>query len=191
VLDESTVISATSSEGTGTKPRVPDEEKDITEENVILEWGSKEESEYSEEDQLDDEEKDVKESDADDEGDDHISYIQDTDDEDDETESDEDEIYKYKIHVHKDNDEEMLNAEVEDSDKGDEEDTNAAKADAEKTSEVKDDAMKSELPPTSSSLYVSSGFGDQFLNLSSDSSLVSIVKDTTDAKINSLLEVKI
>ncbi|GJS60580.1 retrovirus-related pol polyprotein from transposon TNT 1-94 [Tanacetum coccineum] len=185
------VISATSSEGTGTKPRVPDEEKDITEENVILEWGSKEESEYSEEDQLDDEEKDVKESDADDEGDDHISNIQDTDDEDDETESDEDEIYKYKIHVHKDNDEEMLNAEVEDSDKGDEEDTNAAKADAEKTSEVKDDAMKSELPPTSSSLYVSSGFGDQFLNLSSDSSLVSIVKDTTDAKINSLLEVKI
>ncbi|GJT22037.1 hypothetical protein Tco_0891974 [Tanacetum coccineum] len=37
VLDESTVVSATSSEGTGTKPLVPDEEKDITKENVILE----------------------------------------------------------------------------------------------------------------------------------------------------------
>ncbi|GKF85786.1 hypothetical protein Tco_0253613, partial [Tanacetum coccineum] len=66
------VVSATSSEGTGTKPRVPDEEKDITKENVILEWGLEQESEYSEEDQLDDEEKDVKEGDADDKGDDHI-----------------------------------------------------------------------------------------------------------------------
>ncbi|GJV28267.1 hypothetical protein Tco_1384715 [Tanacetum coccineum] len=35
------------------------------------------------------------------------------------------------------------------------------------------------------------GFGDQFLKLSSDSSLVSTVKDTTNAKINSLLKVKI
>ncbi|GKF93989.1 hypothetical protein Tco_0283689, partial [Tanacetum coccineum] len=64
-------------------------------------------------------------------------------------------------------------------------------ADAEKTSEVKDDPMKTELPPTNSSLSVSSGFGDQFLKLSSDSSLVSIVKDTTDIEINSLFEVKI
>ncbi|GKC39086.1 hypothetical protein Tco_1051470 [Tanacetum coccineum] len=65
---------------TGTKLGVPDEENDVTEENVILEWGSKQESEYSEEDKLDDEEKDDKEGDA--------------DDEDDETESDEDDIYK-------------------------------------------------------------------------------------------------
>ncbi|GJZ17986.1 hypothetical protein Tco_0554109 [Tanacetum coccineum] len=71
--------------GTGTKPGVPDEEKDITKENVILEWGSEQESEYSEEDKLDDEEKDDKEGDADDEGDDHISDTQDTDGEDDET----------------------------------------------------------------------------------------------------------
>ncbi|GKG09527.1 hypothetical protein Tco_0338273, partial [Tanacetum coccineum] len=35
------------------------------------------------------------------------------------------------------------------------------------------------------------GFGDQFLKLSSDSSLVSTVKDTTDVEINFLLEVKI
>ncbi|GJY33826.1 hypothetical protein Tco_0418295 [Tanacetum coccineum] len=82
VPNESTVVYATSSEGTGTKPGVPDEEKDITEENVILEWGLEQESEYSEEDKLDDEEKDDKEGDADGEGDDHISDIQDTDNED-------------------------------------------------------------------------------------------------------------
>ncbi|GJS44931.1 hypothetical protein Tco_0595052 [Tanacetum coccineum] len=177
VPDESTVVSATSSEGTGTKHGVPDEEKDITKENVILEWGLEQESEYSEEDKLDDEEKDVKEGDA--------------DDEDAETKSDKDDIYKYKIHVRKDKDEEMINAEVNDSDKGDEEVTDAAKADAKKTSEVKDDPKKTELPPSSSSLSVSSGFGDQFLKLSSDSSLASTVKDTTNAEINSLLEVKI
>ncbi|GKG29234.1 hypothetical protein Tco_0416599, partial [Tanacetum coccineum] len=67
-----------------------------------------------------------------------------------------------------DKDEDMLNAEVEDSDKGDEEVTDATKADAEKTSGVKDDAKKTKLPPISSSLFVSS-----------------------DAEINSLLEVKI
>ncbi|GJV25527.1 hypothetical protein Tco_1378222 [Tanacetum coccineum] len=170
VPDESTIVSATLSEGTGIKPGVPDEEKDITEEKVILEWGYEQESKYSEDDN-DDVEKDDKDGDADDEGDDHISDTQDADDEDVETESDEDDIYKYKI----------CDAEV----------TDAAKADAEKTSEVKDDAKKTELPPSSSSLSVSSGFGDQFLKLSSDSSLVSTVKHTTDSEINSLLEVKI
>ncbi|GKB55548.1 hypothetical protein Tco_0906301 [Tanacetum coccineum] len=120
-------------------------------------------SEGTEEDQLDDEEKDDKEGDADDEGDAHISDTQDTNDE---TESDKDEIYKYKIRVRKDEDVEMTNAEVEDS-------------------------KKAELPPTSSSLSASSGFGDQFLNLSSDNSLVGTVKDTTDIEINSLLDIKI
>ncbi|GJS83416.1 hypothetical protein Tco_0749957 [Tanacetum coccineum] len=52
------------------------------------------------EDKLDDEEKDDKEGDA--------------DDEDDETKSDEDDIYKYKIRVRKDKDEEMVNAELDD-----------------------------------------------------------------------------
>nr|GFA05961.1 hypothetical protein [Tanacetum cinerariifolium] len=131
-------------------------------EKVILEWGSEEESEYYE-DLLDDKEKDDKDGDADDEGNDHISDTQDADDEDAETKSDEDEIYKYKI----------------------------SKADAEKTSDVKDDANKAQIPSISSSLAVSSGFGVQFLKLSFDSSLVSIVKDSTYAEINSLLEVKI
>ncbi|GKB46372.1 hypothetical protein Tco_0897125 [Tanacetum coccineum] len=166
VPNESTIVSTTSSKGTGTKPGVLDEEKDITKENAILEWGSKQESEHFEEDKLNDKEKDDKEDDADDE-DDEIKY-------------DEDDIYNCKIHVHKDEDEEeMLNAEVKDSNKGDEE-VDAAKEDAEKTSEVKDDSKKTKLPLTSSSLSVSLGFGHQFLKLLSDSSLVSTVKDTTD-----------
>ncbi|GKA42073.1 hypothetical protein Tco_0734733 [Tanacetum coccineum] len=190
VPDESTVVSATSSEGIGIKPGVPDEEKDITNKKVILEWGDKQDSEYSDDDNYD-VKKDDKDGDDDDEGDDYISDTQDADDEDVETESDKDDIYKYKIRVRKDEDEEMINAEVDDSDKGDEEVTDAAKTDAEKTSEEKDDPMKTELPPTNSSLSVSSGFGDQFFKLSSDSSLVSIFKDTTDIEINSLFEVKI
>ncbi|GKE58448.1 hypothetical protein Tco_1497633, partial [Tanacetum coccineum] len=102
------------------KPGVPDEERDITEEKVILEWGDEQDSEYSDDDN-DDVEKDDKYGDADDEGDDHISDIQDADDEDVKTESDKDDIYKYKIRVRKDEDEKMLNAEVDGSDKGDEE----------------------------------------------------------------------
>ncbi|GKD09996.1 hypothetical protein Tco_1189681 [Tanacetum coccineum] len=171
VSDESTVVSATSSERTGTKPWVPDEEKVITKEKVILEWGSEQESEYSEEDQLDDEEEDDKE--------------------DDETESDEDDIYKYKIRVRKDEDKEMLHAEVENSRNGDAEVSYAAKANAEKTKVAKDDSKKAKLPPTSSSLSVSSGFGDQFLKLSSDTSLIGTIKDTTNAEISALLYIKI
>ncbi|GJU25914.1 hypothetical protein Tco_1164535 [Tanacetum coccineum] len=132
-------------------------------------------------DDNDDVEKDDKDDDADDEGDDHVSDTQDVDDEDVKTESDEDEIYKYKIRVRNEEDVEMKDAEVEESDKGEEKVTDAAKEEAEKTSEAKDDTKKSELPPSSSSLFVSSGFGDQFLKVSSDSSLFSTVKDSVDA----------
>ncbi|GJU90841.1 hypothetical protein Tco_1303264, partial [Tanacetum coccineum] len=48
---------------------------------------------------------------------------------------------------------------------------------------------ESELPPSSSSLSVSSGFGNQFLNLSSDKSTVRNLKDIADAEINSLLDI--
>ncbi|GJW55379.1 hypothetical protein Tco_0099464 [Tanacetum coccineum] len=190
VSDEFMVFFGTSSEGTGIKPGVSNEENDITEEKVILEWGDEQDNEYSN-DNNDDVEKDDKDGNADDEGDDHISDTQDVDDKDVEIESDEDDIYKYKIRVRKDEEGEMINAKVDDSDKGDEKITDAAKANAEKTLEVEDDAKKTELPPSSSSLSVSSVFSNKFLKRSSDSSLVSIVKDTTDSKINSLLEVKI
>nr|GEV62296.1 hypothetical protein [Tanacetum cinerariifolium] len=88
-----------SSERTGTKPGVPNESTVVF---ATSSEGTEQESEQFEEDKLDDKEKDDKECD---------------DDEDDETEYDEDDIYKYKIRVHKDKDEEMLNAEVDDSDK--------------------------------------------------------------------------
>nr|GEY45034.1 NAC domain-containing protein [Tanacetum cinerariifolium] len=55
VPDESIVVFATSSEGTDTKLGVPDKENVTLEANVILEWGSKQESEYSKEYQRDDE----------------------------------------------------------------------------------------------------------------------------------------
>ncbi|GKF26329.1 hypothetical protein Tco_0082223, partial [Tanacetum coccineum] len=94
-------------------------------------------------------------SDADDEGNDHVSDTQDANDEDVETESDEDDIYKYKIRVCKDEDAEMKDAEVKKFDKGEEKVTDASKEEAKKTSEAKYDTKKSELPPSSSSLSVS------------------------------------
>ncbi|GKB50834.1 hypothetical protein Tco_0901587 [Tanacetum coccineum] len=44
VSDESTIVSTTLSERAGAKPGVPDEDKDITEEKVILEWGDEQET---------------------------------------------------------------------------------------------------------------------------------------------------
>nr|GFA87100.1 hypothetical protein [Tanacetum cinerariifolium] len=72
---------------------------------------------------------------------------------------------------------------VDESGNGDEETTDIAKTYAEKNEEVNDDAKKVELPPTSSNLFVSSCFGDQFLKLSSDTYLIVIVKDTTDPSV--------
>ncbi|GKB82194.1 hypothetical protein Tco_0949089 [Tanacetum coccineum] len=73
--------------------------------------------------------------------------------------------------LNNDEDEEMTNDEVEDTRKGDAKISNVAKADAEKIEEIKDDSKKAEVPPISSSLYICSGFGDQFLKLSYDTSL--------------------
>ncbi|GJS85899.1 hypothetical protein Tco_0752440 [Tanacetum coccineum] len=53
------IVSATSSEGTGTKLGVLDEDKDITKEKVILKWGDEQDSEHSDDDN-DDAEKDDK-----------------------------------------------------------------------------------------------------------------------------------
>ncbi|GJT08789.1 hypothetical protein Tco_0843251 [Tanacetum coccineum] len=48
-----------------------------------------------------------------------------------------------------------------------------------------------ELPPTSSSLSISSGFGNQFLKLSYDISLIGTVKDFAYVEINSLSDIQI
>ncbi|GKA14532.1 hypothetical protein Tco_0694178 [Tanacetum coccineum] len=69
----------------------------------------------------------------------------------------------------------------------DEEITNAAKTEATKG----DYEQARKLPPTSSILSVSSGFGNQFLNLSSDISLIGTTKESTNTKINSLLDIQI
>ncbi|GJV47778.1 retrotransposon protein, putative, ty1-copia subclass [Tanacetum coccineum] len=140
--------------------------------NVLLvgdNQGSEQESEYSEEDQGDDEE---------------VNWIDSDEDEEKKDDSNDDKIYD-------DEDEVLLNAEVEDYGKSDAKISDVAKAYAEKTKEANDESKKAELPPTSSSLFVSSGFGDQFLKLSSDSSLIGTVKDTIDAEISSLLDIKI
>ncbi|GJS36515.1 hypothetical protein Tco_0534897 [Tanacetum coccineum] len=163
---------------------VPDEDKVSTEEKVILEWGSEQESEYLEEDLNEEEDIDWIDSKEDDEKkddtyDDKSIDLEMTDDE--ETN---DEVLQGKEQVNDDEDEEMLNAEVEDSGKGDAEVSDAAKADAKKTRYSKDDSKKVELPPTSSSLSISSRFGDQFLKLYSDTSLVGTVMETTDAEIS-------
>ncbi|GJW17727.1 hypothetical protein Tco_0025163 [Tanacetum coccineum] len=155
VLDESINVFATSSEGTSTKPGVLDEEKVSTEEKVILEWGSEQESEYSEEDVSEEEEIDWIDYEEDnkkkyDTNDDKSIDLEMTDDE----ETD-DEVLQGKEQVNDDKDEEMLNAKVEDSGKGDAEMSDVAKADAEKIEEAKHDSKKAELPPTSSSLSIS------------------------------------
>ncbi|GJS61452.1 hypothetical protein Tco_0656236 [Tanacetum coccineum] len=130
-----------SSEGIGVSPGVPDESTVI---HATLSEGSKQESDYSKEDQGDDDKK-----------------IED------------------------------VNAESCDTGNNDEEITDATNADAEKAEEIKDDIKKVELLRSGSSLYVSSSFGNQFLNLSSDTSQIGTVKDTTDAEINSLLDIQI
>nr|GEU46268.1 hypothetical protein [Tanacetum cinerariifolium] len=85
-------------------------------------------------------------------GDEQDSEHVDDDNDDVEKDDKDDEIHKYKISMRKDEDVEMTNAKVEETNKGDEEVTDAAKEDAEKTLEVKDDTKKTKLPPSSSSL---------------------------------------
>ncbi|GKD35708.1 hypothetical protein Tco_1251217, partial [Tanacetum coccineum] len=168
VPDESTVVSATSSEGTGTKPGVLAEKKITPKENVILEYGSKHESKHSKDSQVMFNEEEKKDNDGDandeDEDDDHINV-----------------------------DVEMVGAiTVEHKNKEKDEMTDAAKADVEKTAEEKGDAelarnamtsdyqvkVSTEFLLPSSSLSVSSGFVTHFLNLYSDVSLIGVLKDS-------------
>ncbi|GKB44351.1 hypothetical protein Tco_0889293 [Tanacetum coccineum] len=152
---------------------------------------SEEESEYSEEENVNEEIEWVstnnKEEKNDDDDDDRSIDIAKMDDD----EETDDEFVHGDEYVHDDVDEEMKDVEVTETGKDDEEINDAEKTDAKKTKEVKDDNMKVKLPPTSSTLSVSLGFGNQFLNLSSDKSLVRIIKDSKDAEINSLLDIQI
>ncbi|GJY21724.1 hypothetical protein Tco_0394290 [Tanacetum coccineum] len=168
------------SKGTGSIPGVPDESTVVS---PTSSEGTGTKPGVPDEEKIYFDEDDKKKDDADD---DKSIDLEMTDDE----ETD-DEFVHGDEQVNNDEGEEMTNAKVEESGKGDAEISNVAKADAEKIEEIKGDVKKAELPPTSSSLFVSSGFSDQFLKLSSDTSLVGTVKDTTDDEINSLLDIKI
>ncbi|GJV00869.1 hypothetical protein Tco_1330139 [Tanacetum coccineum] len=196
VPNKSTMVLSPSSEGTGIKPRVPDEEKVTSEAkaDVILDWGSEEECEYTEEDDDDenikwvdtDEEEEKNDDDDeksidlkktnDEESDDEFvhseEYVQDDDEE-----TDDETVHGDEL-VNDDEEEEMKNVKDADTRNGDKEITDAAKADVEKGKEVKDDTKKAKLPPSGSSLSVSLGFGNQFLNHSSHTSLIGTIKDT-------------
>ncbi|GJV15538.1 hypothetical protein Tco_1360861 [Tanacetum coccineum] len=177
------IIFSPSSEGTSNKPGVLDEKK-VTfkaKANVILDWGLEQESEYTEEDNDDENIEWVdtnKEEEKNDDDDDKSIDLEKTDDE----ETD-DEFMHSEEYVQED-DEETDDETVHEI-------TYAVKEDAEKAEEVMNDTKKAELPPSGSSLSVSSGFGNQFLNLSFDTSLIGTIKDTTNAEINSLLDVQI
>ncbi|GKB95490.1 hypothetical protein Tco_0981627 [Tanacetum coccineum] len=167
VPDESTIILTTLREGTGTKPGVPDEVKGSSKAkgDFAIDWGSEEESEYSEEENVDEE----------------IEWLT-TDEEEEKKDDDEDDR---SIDIEKTDDDEEINDEFVHGDEYVHDDTlkrQVTKGDLEQAGK---------LPLISSSLSVSSGFGNQFLNLSSDTSLISTTKESADTEINSLLDIQI
>nr|GEY08666.1 hypothetical protein [Tanacetum cinerariifolium] len=148
--------------GTGTKPGVLDEKKVKSEENVILEWGSEQESEYSKEDQGDDEEVNWIDSDKDEEkkddtDDDKSIDLEMTDDEETDDEFVHDEEKKDDTDDDKSIDLEMTDDEETD-DEFVHEISDVTKEDAENIEEIKDYSKKAKLLPTSSVISVSSGF---------------------------------
>ncbi|GKD59824.1 hypothetical protein Tco_1297333, partial [Tanacetum coccineum] len=162
VPDESTVVSITLSEGTGITPGVPDEVKDNSEAKVDSAINWGSEMRVT---IL------MKEN----------INIEETNDD----ERTKDEYIHDDEYVHDNADEEMRDAKDAETRKDDDEITDAAKADAEKIEEMP------KLPPTSSSLSVSSGFGNQFVAHSSDIYMVGTVKDSANVEINSLLDIQI
>ncbi|GJZ06878.1 hypothetical protein Tco_0540671 [Tanacetum coccineum] len=131
----------------------------------------------------------------------HIDEEEHTDDEtvDDEEVHDEEEVHEdEKMHDadDKETDEEITDAEKVDIEKTKEDKLDNKQAGADQA--AKDDQAgalisvtrkeKPEFPLSSSSLSLSSDYGNQFLNVSSDVSLVGIIEETTYAKINSLLD---
>ncbi|GKC83389.1 hypothetical protein Tco_1139106 [Tanacetum coccineum] len=161
VPDESTIILTTSSEGISTKTRVPDEVKGSPEAegDSTTDWGSKEVSEYSDEEHVDEEIEwlttDEKEEKKDDDEDDKSINHEKTDDD----EETDDEFVHGDEYVHNDVDEEMKDAEVTKTRKDSEKITDVEKTYAEKTEITKGDLKQAgKLPLTSFSLSVSSGF---------------------------------
>ncbi|GKC30352.1 hypothetical protein Tco_1037646, partial [Tanacetum coccineum] len=183
VPDGSIVIFTTSSEGTGITLGVPDEVKGSSKAKVdsAIDWGSENKSDYSDEAQVDEEEikwvstdeEEEKQNDQDNDNDDDRSLdIKETDDD----EKIDDEFVHGDEYVHDDMDKEIKDAEDNETGKDDEEITDAKKIEATKG----EYEQAGKLLPISSSLHVSFGFGNQFLNLSSDIFLiVSVILEQT------------
>nr|GEV99862.1 hypothetical protein [Tanacetum cinerariifolium] len=147
------------SEGTGVSPRVLDESivtlttlsKGTGDDDENIEWVDTGEEEENNDDD-DDKSIDLEKTDDEETNDEfmHIEeYVQDGDEATNDTVHGDEQVNDNEA-------EEMINAKDVDTGNGDEEITNAAKADVEKTEVVKDDIKKSDIPPTSSSLSVSS-----------------------------------
>ncbi|GJX64405.1 hypothetical protein Tco_0298748 [Tanacetum coccineum] len=100
-------------------------------------------------------------------------------------EAHDDEYVHDHVKNHDDADEEMNDEENADEVKDDQVVDDAEKVDYEKTEEEKE---KPEVPPSSSSLSLSLNYGNQFLNLSSNTSLVGTAKEPAYTEINSLLD---
>ncbi|GKB96820.1 retrovirus-related pol polyprotein from transposon TNT 1-94 [Tanacetum coccineum] len=201
-----------SSEGAGITPEVPDEPKGSSAAQADEDdWGSEGEIEtLSSDDERTESKREVAESDkANEETDNDEEIHNDEEVHEDEEVHDDDEKHDNDEVA----DEEKADEEMPDSEKADEEMADAEKDDAEKIEEEKvDDEQaradqagvdqaralisvtqkeKPKLPPSSSSLSLSSDYGNQFLNVSSDVSLVGIVKETADTEINSLLDIPV
>ncbi|GJW62891.1 hypothetical protein Tco_0112226, partial [Tanacetum coccineum] len=126
---------------------------------------------------------DEEEEKKDDDEDNRSIDIENTDDD----EETDDEFVHGDEYLHDDVDREMKDAEDTETGKDDEEIIDAEKIEVTKGN--LEQARK--LPLTSSSLSVSSGFSNQFLNLSSDASLIGTIKESVDIEINSLLDIQI
>ncbi|GJQ90825.1 hypothetical protein Tco_0001964 [Tanacetum coccineum] len=88
----------------------------------------------------------------------------------------------------KDNGEKIEEEKVDDEQVGDDQ---AAKDDQAGALISVTQKEKPKLPPSSFSLSLSYNYGNQFLNVSSDISLVGIVKESAETKINSMLDVPV
>ncbi|GKC35086.1 hypothetical protein Tco_1047470, partial [Tanacetum coccineum] len=198
-LDKPKDKSTDTNEGEGITPEVPDVSKAISEVQDMDEedWGSDEDDVIlSSDDERIESEKETTESGKTDEN------------SDDEEEHVKDDYVPGANNVHDDVEKcddvnvEMKDAEIaeENKEKGDTE--QAVNDQAVKDAQVMDDDQatttvpvaqkeKPNVPPLSSSLSISSYYGTQFLNLSSDFSLIGITKESADTEINSMLDIQI
>nr|GEW91595.1 hypothetical protein [Tanacetum cinerariifolium] len=154
------------SKGAGVTLEAPDEPKASSvakvKHDIVIDWGSKEESDKSNENV------------------DAIPWVS-TSDEENENKNDDDDDQSIDIEE-TDNDRTY-------SDNGDQVMTDAEKNVAKK--QKKNKKEKAEVPRSSLSRSLSSNYGNQFLNISSDASFVGIIKETTEAESNYLLDVQI